>query len=392
MSAITALLLAAPLALFQPSHQSCDFVRTGSRTSTSGTHIDSDGDANSSIVRFSHSDGSRCTSATIVGKLRYSDAEDDVIDMQFGGHATFSERTPSDDRELTITRGPDGAIVHLYRRNGSTAAYDGDARRWLAAFLPSVLMDAGINVAPRVARWRAQGGTDNVLAHIATINSSGAKRSHYEALMAAERLGNADLDKVVRHAGRNLQSSGDLRAVLEKAAPTQRGGIRSGSALEEAIAHMSSSGDKAAVLELYGQTTDRDMLLSVMRVARSIPSSGDKSGLLEQLARRYLGADDRELSTAFFQTALTVQSSGDLSTVLTTAIPFAAKSADKTLLLIDAVRSIASSGDRAEVLISLVASGAVKGMKVRDAFFDAAVAVPSSGDRSRVLEAAGRRQ
>jgi hypothetical protein len=391
MNAFTALLLAAPLALLQPAHSSCEFMRSGSRTSSHGTHIDSDDNGSSSLISFSHSDGNKCTSATIIGRLRYSEAEDDVIDMPFGGHATFSERTSGDERELTISRGPDGAILHTYRRNGASAAYDDDARRWLAGFLPAILMDAGINVGPRVARWRAQGGVDNVLTHIATMNSSGAKRSHYEALMAAERLSNTDLDKVVRHAGRNLQSSGDLRAVLEKAAPTQRGGLRSGSALEEAMTHMASSGDKTAVLQLYGQTNDRDMLLSVMRVARSIQSSGDKSGLLEQLAQRYLGHNDRELSTAFFQTAVTVQSSGDLRNVLEMATPHAAKSADETLLLIDAARGVASSGDRAEVLITLVQSGAVQGTRVRDAFFDVAGSVPSSGDRTRVLEAAGRR-
>ncbi len=389
MIAIAALLLAAPLAFAEPVPESCDFGRNGSRT---GTHIDSDDNAGSSFIRFSHSENGRCTSATIVGKLRYTEAEDDIADIPFGGHASFAERTQNDERELTVQRGAEGGVVHLYRRNGNVAPWDADARRWLAGFLPSVLMDAGINVEPRVARWRAQGGVDNVLAHIATINSSGAKRAHYASLMAVERLSDADLDKVVRHAGRNIPSSGDLRAILEAAAPRRGGGVRSGSALEDAVSHIASSGDKTAVLELYGQTDDRDMLLSVMRMARTIPSSGDKSGLLELLSPRYLRDADRDLSNAFFQAAVTVQSSGDLRNVLHAAIPYVAKSPEETLLLIDAARTIASSGDRSEVLISLVRNGAIKSPRVREAFLDAAATVPSSGDRSRVLEAAGRYQ
>ncbi|MEO8621388.1 MAG: hypothetical protein ABI625_10005 [bacterium] len=364
MSLVTAVLLAAPLALLQPAHTSCDLTRRGTRTSSSGTHVDADDNGGSSLITFSHSERGRCTSATIIGRLRYSDAEDDIIEMPFGSHAMFSEQTENDLRELTITRGQDGAIVHQYRHNGAAAAFDDDARRWLAGFLPAILMDASINVVPRVARWRAQGGVDNVLAHIATMSSSGAKRSHYEALIAGERLSNTDLDKVVRQAGQNIESSGDLRSVLEKAVPTQRGGL----------------------------ANDRDVLLSVMRAARSIQSSGDKAGLLQQRAQRYLSANDEELSRAFFQVALTIPSSGDLRSVLQAAVPLVANSAEQTLMLIDASRNIPSSGDRADVLVSLVGSGALKSQRVRDAFFDVAATIPSNGDRSRVLDAAGRRQ
>lgn len=392
MQIIVTLLLAAPLALAQPAYAQCDGMRSGSRLSVRGTHIDADDDATSSHLSFTQSDGIHCSTATIVGRLKYSDAEDDVVDMPFGGHAVFRERSADDDRELTISRGQSGELLHLYRRNGATADYDTDARHWLARFLPGVLMEAGINVAPRVARWRAQGGVDNVLSHIGTMSSSGAKRSHYEQLMNGERLSNTDLDKVVRHAGRNLQSSGDLRAVLERAAPSQSGGIRSASALEDAAMHVASSGDKTSVLQRYGQTSDKEMLLAVLRVARTIQSSGDKSNLLEQLASHYLGGNDRDLSSAFFTTAKTVQSSGDLRNVLDAAMPYVGRSADQALMVIDASRSIASSGDRSAVLIGLVNAGALTTSKVRDAFMEAATSVQSSGDRSRVLEAAARRQ
>ncbi len=372
-------LLALSIALTQAP---CDFPH-----GWSGTRMITGDERSAPVVSYSNNDDGRCASALIVGRLTYSDADDDVIEVPFGGHAVFTERSAAGDRELTITRGENGGVVRSYRRNGRAAEYDDDGRRWLAGLLPQLLMDAGINVGPRVARWRAQGGVDRVLAGITTIHSSGSKRAHYEELMKG-RLADADLDRLVRHAGNNVQSSGDLRAILEKAAPT-RGGVRSGSALEEAITHMASSGDKTAVLALYGQTNDREMLISVMRMARTIQSSGDRSRLLRDLAARYL-ATDRALYSAFYDVAETVPSSGDLRNVLTAAIPFAAKVPDQVLVLLDASRSIASSGDRAEVLIALVESGAVKGSVARERFIDVASSVPSSGDRSRVLLAASR--
>ena len=369
----------------------CDTIRFGSRSSTS-THIHSDDNGGgSSIIDYTKYNGEKCSSATIIGRLTYTETEDDVASMLFGAHAMFRERFASgDDRELTVSRADNGGIVHSYRRNGSSAPYDDEARRWFGGFLPTVLMEAGINVGPRVALWRAQGGADFVLSRIGTMSSSGSKRSHYEALIEAERLSNGDLDRIVRHAGRNLSSSGDLRSVLLKAAPTRGGGIRSGSALEDAIVNMASSGDKTAVLEAYGQTTDKEMLMSVMRVARTIQSSGDKARLLQELAQRYLSGNDRDLYSAYYQTALTIPSSGDLRNTLEMAIPYAAQSAEQTLLLIDATKSIASSGDRSNVLISLVQTGAVKTKEARDAFFAVTASVPSDGDRSRVLQAAVR--
>jgi hypothetical protein len=392
MLTIAHLLLAAvPLTFTGAQDSPCDFSRRGNHTQINGTRIDTDDHGESTpMLTYSQSDGSRCVSATIVGRLRYAENDDDVLEIPFGGYAAFRERTDGSDRELVITRGENGGTQRQYRRNGQSSAYDDDARRWLAGFLPPILMNAGINVGPRVARWQAQGGTENVLRNIGTMQSSGAKRSHYEVLMSSERLSDADLDRVVQHAGRNLPSSGDLRAVLLRAAPMQRGGVRSGSALEDAITHMASSGDKTAVLEVYGETTDRGMLMSVMRMARTIQSSGDKARLLRRLAPRYLTGTDRDLQDAFYQVAQTIPSSGDLSNVLMISIPFAAKSPGQTMSLLDAARSIASSGDRSNVLVALVRSGAVQGKEVRDRFFDVAESVPSSGDRSRVLTAAAR--
>jgi hypothetical protein len=69
-------------------------------------------------------------------------------------------------------------------------------------------------------------------------------------------------------------------------------------------------------------------------------------------------------------------------------IPYAERSAEITRFIIQSSRGISSSGDMSQVLIALVGSGAVNTKELRDAFFNAASAVGSEGDRSRVLQAA----
>ncbi len=382
MLILTALLFAAPLAHELPPLAQCSLRGRGSSVNISA-HDDDD----SSTITIVRSENGRCTQATLVGRIRYSENEDDIVSMTFGSHATFSERTSSGERDLVVQPGEGGAIVHVYRHNGRSAPWDADAQRWLAEFLPRVLMEAGVNVGPRVARWRAQGGVDRVLSQIATIKSSGAKRKHYAAVLTAESPNRADVDKIVRHAGRNIASSGDLRGILELAAD---GNGPSGPALADAASHIASSGDKSAVLRRYGQTDDHEMLRSVLREVRTVASSGDKSTVLRAVVARCVGVSDRELATAWFDGAVTVPSSGDLHRVLRSAAP--AASADELVMLIRAAAHVGSSGDRSRVLLAVVDNDASRDDVVHKALVDAAAGIPSSGDRSRVLEAIMRRR
>ncbi len=371
------------------SDASCDNVRRSGSKSGTSTHIHADDDGGSTgITDFLTFDAARCSSATIVGRLVYTAAEDDVAGMPFGAHAAFRQKTATDDHELALVRAQDGGIQRMYRRNGQPAAWDDDARKWFAGYLPSVLMEAGINVAPRVARWRAEGNVSGVLAHIAAMAGPSARRSHYEALLAGGGLSGDDLDRIVRSAAENMKSSGDLRAILMKAAPNVRLSRQSMLAIENALTTMGSSGDKTAVLQAYGQTDDREMLLAVMRATVSIASSGDRARLLQTLAPRYLAPGDRALERAFFEQVDLIPSSGDMRMTLISVLPHAARSAPVARQALESTRKVASSGDRSDVLIAMVPSGALSTKELRDLFFSVASEVPADGDRARVLQAA----
>jgi hypothetical protein len=372
------------------SPKSCDEPAVPGTTINS-THSNSDDHGFDSFRYLSLEEDGVCREATLVGKVTFTDAEDDIASMPITAHAVFRERKGATDRELVIRPSGDGTLSRIYRLNGAAAPYDDDARRWFAGYLPRVIRESGINVRPRVARWRAEGSVDRVLSMIATVHSSGAKRAHYEALLDQGKLSTDDLDHIVRQAGRDLNgSSGDLRAVLQKAAPGVRGGPRTVSALEAAVMAVPSSGDRTAVLQTYGQTNDRDVLLSVMKMAETIPSSGDKANLLVVLAPRYFQSKEPALREAFFRTLATVPSSGDMRNVLTGSVMvYAAGSEDVTRAVIRASLDIPSSGDRAAVLLNLVDVGAVRTTALRDAVLKATQGL-SSGDARTVLEAVAR--
>jgi beta-lactamase regulating signal transducer with metallopeptidase domain len=368
------------------SPKSCDepVVRG---TTINSIHENSDDDGSTTYRYLSLKEDGSCTEATLVGRVRFTDAEDDIASMPVTAHAVFRERANGEDREVVIRSAEDGSVAHIFRVNGRPAPWDDDARRWLARFLPGILREGSFNVKARVARARTQGGVDAVLRMIGTISSSGSKRAHYEALLEDGRLSGEDVAKIIQHAGRNVPSSGDLRSVLTKAAPNLRG-VRPASSIEQAALAVASSGDRTAVLRAFGQTTDRDLLLSVMRVAETIPSSGDKASLLKTLAPSYLDGNDDALRDAFFKTLATVPSSGDMRSVLTgAAMGYAAANEKVAYAIATAALDVPSSGDRTSVLLGLADVRALKSARVRDAYLKATEGL-ASGDAARALRAA----
>jgi hypothetical protein len=322
--------------------------------------------------------------------VTFNDDETGIVAIAPDAVAVFRERIGSERREL-IVRPNGSSLSYTYTRNGAPAPFDAGAQAWFANMVQMTLREGAVNVAPRVARIRKQGGVDAVLRMIADVQSSGSKRAHYLALLNEGGVTAVEADRLVRQAARDIPSSGDLRAVLIAAAPLVRDQSRSASALEQAAAAVPSCGDRTAVLAEFGDTRNHAMLMSVMRMAATIPSSGDKSRLLSMLVSNYLDGGDAELRDAFFRTLVTVPSSGDMRRVLTqAALGYAGSSQPVALAVIAASNSVASSGDRADVLLSVANSGALRDAKVRDAYLDAAQRL-AAGDANRVLTAAARR-
>ena len=162
------------------------------------------------------------------------------------------------------------------------------------------------------------------------------------------------------------------------------------SALEDSLMSIPSSMQRASATRRAAQTDDRATLLMVMRVARTIPSSEDRSRLLEAVAPRYLSRGERPLVDAFFRTARTVPSSEELRDLMIDVVPYAAKSDDIANAIIEVARIVPSSPDRSDVLTALVQSGAIRTSEARENFADALRDVPSEQDRQRVARAAAK--
>lgn len=424
---------AVVMAVKQPVSQprwSCEKYPVGTELYGNSTHISQHSDSDGDRMDMLLSESGHCREAAIIGKAVFSPDEKHIAQLAPGGFARFRERTPSFDRAVSITPVGDGSLSYTALVDGRTVPFDATMQTWLEQLLPTLVREMGINVPARVARLRAQGGVPAVLQEIASIRSNGSKRMHYEELIKkGPTLSAADVEKITQQVGRDLTSSGDLSAVLQMLprSALQSPGARRGVA--DALSRIQSSGDKANTLQVLAPTADPELLLLLAQAAEQLPSSGDKANFLMATAAEYLTPASQSLRNAFFRTASTLKSSGDMANVLITSTPYGhadpqialqivetskalTSSGDAQNVLISLVSqrvlrpgmeratlgaiqrtlTMASSGDRANVLISIANANLLTTRDVKDAFAKAAIALPSEGDRANVLAAAARSQ
>ena len=160
--------------------------------------------------------------------------------------------------------------------------------------------------------------------------------------------------------------------------------------LEDSLLAIPSSRDRMRALLQLGATSDRAMLAMVLRVARSIPNTTDKSRLLTTLAPRYLSDSSVTLVASFFRVARTIQSSEEKRDFLIDVTPYAAKSAGIANAVIENAREVPSSPDRADVLAALAEAGAIRRDDVKENFTDALQEIPGKRDRERVERVVAR--
>ena len=152
------------------SPKSCDdeVVRG---TTIRSIHSDEHDDGSQSSVRYLSVNDNHCTEARLTGKVTFNDDETGIVAMAPDAVAVFRERIEGDRRELIIR--PNGsALSYTYTRNGASAPFDAGAQSWFAHLVQMVLREGAVNVEPRVARIRKQGGVDAVLRMVADIQSS----------------------------------------------------------------------------------------------------------------------------------------------------------------------------------------------------------------------------
>lgn len=164
-----------------------------------GTSVNIDDNGHQKI-RISQSDDDHNLRVDVDGKITFTDDETDVASLSKGGTATFSETRAGTTHKLEVTE-LNGTLARKYFVDDHEQPLDAAGRAWVAAFLPTLARESGIDAEGRVDRLYAKGGVGTVLDEIEKIHS-GYVRGKYLALLSKHgTLQPAEMDRALVLAG-----------------------------------------------------------------------------------------------------------------------------------------------------------------------------------------------
>jgi beta-lactamase regulating signal transducer with metallopeptidase domain len=250
------------------------------------------------------------------GEVTFSDNDDDVTALSRGGFFHIEERGGDVERRVEIERGTNG-LERKWFVDGKERPYDAEARAWLARTLLVMFRRTGFDAENRAQRLLQKGGVEAVLQEVAFIRSDWAARQYYQVLLTQPNLDQAALLRVVRQAGREIDSDFELAELLTTVAEHQPLEENVRLAYVEAVGSIRSDFERHRALKpvLTRQGISREMAAAMLQSAKSIGSDFELAGLLIEITEAH--AIDATLAPAFFDALASVSSDLERHRVLT---------------------------------------------------------------------------
>jgi len=298
-----------------------------------------------------HRNGSSRSEVRINGVVRFSADGRSVESLAPGASLLLDEERRGSPRRRALFR-PGGSGVSVeYSVDGVRAPLDAAGRQWIARMLEDESR-RGMGARERVSALRREGGVERVLREIDQVEGGGARRAWYTALLGGTpRLRPAETVRVVRHAARSVESSGDLRAVLSAAAPD---GPEEWTAVLEGAEEIDSDGDRASLLVSAAERAplgDARVRDALFRAADGIRSDGDRARVLIRVVRR--PSVPEAAVVAALRDAERIDSDGDRARVLTSVPTAALRSGAARGAYRRTLATIRSDGDRERAAMHL---------------------------------------
>jgi hypothetical protein len=315
----------------------------------------------------------------------------DIETIGSDGWVRIEEREGRSSRRVEISRGDNGALDHKYWVDGDRAAWDANARAWLATTLLSVERRTAFAADTRVPQLYRTGGLNAVLREISAMPSAYPKSKYYGTLLdMGITLDSNTLNSIVRQASTDLASSDYyMSEVLGKFASQGSADENTWRTFAEAAGKMKSDYYRSVILKrvLSKGRLSSSTVGILLRNASTMKSDYYISDLLKDVAGKYaLNADTRQ----YYVDALrAIESDYYRSELLKTMGTGGDWDAKTTAFVLDAVAGIKSDYYKSESLKSLA-----KADKINDwsTYFNATTTIESDYYKKETLQAALNRK
>lgn len=339
------------------------------------SHIIEDGE-----TRIIDDNGSRRLEIRSRGAVEFNDARDWVASVGAGGLFTVQERDGG-ERRIEFRPGDGGARARFFV-NGRERPLDAAGRAWAQPLILRAVRESGVGAERRVARIRARGGVNAVLAEIGQIRSDVARRHYYRALLNGGSLSAGDFSRVMEDVGRRMSSDVETRLVLTEATAQARDGARLAALLRVAEG-MDSDVETRIVLNhvsRHHRLAEGAAREAFFRVVRGMDSDVERRLVLNAVADERLA--DGSSRDAFFRAVDAFDSDVERRLVLSQILRDAPEAT-----VIAAIQSAAEMDSDVEkrLVLTQVPSAHLRSARVAAAYRRAAHGMGSDSERGMVM-------
>lgn len=212
--------------------------------------------------KFEWRNGSRAVVVKHVGSIRFSDTDEDVVNVSQDGRLFIEVSELLDKKGLEFTRHPDGSVHRRFFVNGIDAPMNGETRAWMAKMLPEALRITGINASERAERILDRQGFEALLSELRLLPNSMVWVRYLQEVIKSDALTKEQRLRLVQEVSAADVPDFHKAALLSKWAP-----------------HYSQVGLLESLLEA-AETIGPDILQAQVLSAITRQSGVGKSGLL----------------------------------------------------------------------------------------------------------------
>jgi hypothetical protein len=324
------------------------------------------------------------------GEVEFSDDDADVKRMSPGGSIRISDNTWLGGAAAEFRADSQGNITRRYWVGSSEKPYEPEGRAWVAKMLPRFIRQSGMGAPARVARILKAKGPEGVLAEIALIEGSWAKRIYFSEIIKTGSLQPAMVVRVLEQAGREMDSDFELASLLISGADTLLVNDATRQAYFNAARTIGSDFEMRRVYSsaLKKGPVSPSLLGSLLDASQGIESDFEAASLLVQVAKQQ--PLDNQTRRPFFAALATIGSDFEKRRVLSALAEQPDLTEETVVAMLESGSTVDSDFEAASFLVQVAQARPVEGT-LRAPFFRAVDSIGSAFERGRVLRAVLKR-
>jgi beta-lactamase regulating signal transducer with metallopeptidase domain len=323
------------------------------------------------------------------GDVEFTDDDTDVKSLSPGGLLRLEDGEGRNARAVEFRADASGAVNRRFWVGSSERPFEPEGRVWLSRVLPRFVRQSAIGAPARVARIYRAKGAQGVLAEVALLEGSWAKRIYLSELLKTPGLDSRAVQQALAQAGREIDSDFELASLLIGTDRVlQDEGTRKG--WFDAARTIESDFEMRRTFSaaLKRGPLSPALLAGMLDTAAAIGSDFEQASLLIDVLRAQ--PLDDATRPSFFKALDTVGSDFERRRVLSAFVKRADLPPAAIAPVLESAAAISSDFELASLLVDVVKGRSIEGT-LRNPFFRALASLESSFERGRVLRAAAAR-